>query len=278
MTDAIRDDLGQEASAAIRALMARHARPGLAATLGSRPPATARASALGGPAWRQAPDTPWPVDHRGVAMMHLARIDISAVPALEGFPARGIVQIFISTEDFVFGADQPQGEGYVVEWWPDPAEGVAVAQPPFDDDDLEEGTPLVGSVAGGTVHALGQALAFERADIPAGADHPEVESALCEALGAGANSRAMHRAREALAEGRPAVAIGGWPHGVQRGVQRGVQQGVAMDDHTVLLQIGDGHCDDVMWGGDIGTATFLIPAADLAAQRFDRVRYSASGY
>ena len=218
-------------------------RMALAAQIEEQPAKDPLGSALGGPAWRPDTTVGWPTDRRGVVMMHLARINYAELPSLEAFPRSGILQIFISTESVTLGAGEGHGDGFVVEYWPDPKGGLAVPQPELDEDNFEE-TPLVGGTPEDTMHDNGRSLTFTTVEMVKDAEGSE----------------------------RPEVWLGGWPLSVQESEAKG--------NDIVLLQIGNGEIgeNEFMWGGDIGAATFLISPADLSARRFDQMSYSASGY
>ena len=218
-------------------------RPAIAASIGSDHANEAFNSAIGGPAWRPDSSVRWPVDNRGIIMMHLARINFAELPAFDGFPTSGLLQIFISTESVVLGVHEPHGKGFVIEYWPESKAGISVPQPELDEDNFEE-TPLMGGTPEDTLHDNGRSLQFTSVEM---AEEEEVD--------------------------RPEIRIGGWP--------LSIQCSEVQDGGIVLLQIGNGECgeeNEFMWGGDIGAATFLISPEDLAERRFDKAHYDASGY
>lgn len=229
--------------------MTENIRPAIAVTIEKNAAKTNRNSAIGGPAWRPNTNVIWPVDHRGIVMMHLARINFSEMPSLEGFPDSGLMQFFISTESVTLGAGEAHGngKGFLIEYWPDPDLGISVPQPELDEDNFED-TPLVSGTPEDTMHDNGRALSFTSVQMKENVDGSE----------------------------RPLAWIGGFP--------LNVQASEANEDDIVLLQIGNGemaNSDDeheFMWGGDIGAATFLITLEGLAGKQFDDVIYNASGY
>ncbi len=176
-------------------------------------------------------------------MMHLARINFAEAPPLNGFPRSGILQVFISTEFVTLGEGEPHGEGFFIEFWPNPKAGISVPQPELDEAN-DEDTPLVSASPDSSMHDDGRSLGFAPTKMEKRAD-PKT---------------------------RPEAWLGGWP--------LSVQETVASPTDVVLLQIGNGQVgkNDFMWGGDIGAATFLISPEDLEDLRFDRVHYDASGY
>ena len=218
-------------------------RTAIAASIEADAPQQKTSSAIGGPAWRPDASVSWPVDRRGIEMMHLARIKFSDFPPFDDFPQSGVLQIFISTESITLGAGERHGEGFFVEYWPDAEDGIAVPQPELDEDNFEE-TPLVSGTPEDTMHDNGRSLSFTTVQMAEGADGAQ----------------------------RPEVWLGGWP--------LSVQDSHSNADDIVLLQIGNGELgeNEFMWGGDIGAATFLISPAALAAKRFDQINYDASGY
>ncbi|MEL6208694.1 MAG: DUF1963 domain-containing protein [Pseudomonadota bacterium] len=261
--------LGPERSATLKALTQRLGRSANLITLRERSVTAPSASAIGGPAWRPDDSVAWPKDGRGVDMMHLARLNFAEMPPLENFPPSGLLQFFISTEDIVLGADKPHGQGFLLEWWPSPGAGIAVPQPPLDEDG-GEGTPLIGGTMEDTIHDNGRGISFSPGIVPAGADDPEVSAALQEMLGIDPDGDDMHYAAQDLSAGAPDAWVGGLPYSAQ--------SSAAEADDVVLLQIGNGENDAFMWGGDVGAATFLIAPADLIARRFEAAIYDASGF
>lgn len=217
-------------------------RTAIVAKIEAHAPEQQDSSAIGGPSWRPDASVAWPVDRRGIVMMHLARINFSELPPYDGFPQSGILQIFISTVSVTLGAGERYGDGFWVEYWPDTETGIAVPQPELDEDNFED-TPLVSGTPEDTMHDNGRSLSFTTVQMAEGEDGAQ----------------------------RPEVWLGGWP--------LSVQDSIANEDDIVLLQIGNGELseNEFMWGGDIGAATFLISPAALAARRFDQMKYDASG-
>lgn len=224
--------------------MTESVRSAITIRIGDKAARTILGSAIGGPAWRPDAAFPWPKDRRGVEMMHLVRINFTDMPPLDGFPKTGLLQVFISTEAITLGAEEPHGQGFIIEYWPEYSEGIAVPQPELDEDNFDEETPLVDGEPDDLMHVNGRSLEFKSTQMEL-----DVEP-----------------------EDRPEMWLGGWP--------LSVQETAAEEGDIVLLQIGNGEVGEheFMWGGDIGAATFLISPDDLTNKRFDQVFYDASGY
>jgi len=90
-----------EEHAAFGAWLKDQARP--AARLTPQPgPAEPDGCRLGGPAWL-AEGKEWPRSRQGLPMQFLAQIDFAALPPIPGFPREGVVQVFLPTDDDLFG-------------------------------------------------------------------------------------------------------------------------------------------------------------------------------
>jgi uncharacterized protein YwqG len=111
---------------------------------------------LGGPVWL-ADGEAWPTDADGHPLEFVAQVDFSELPPLPDFPAAGLLQFFIGSDD-VFGADfdEPANGSARVLWWPDgPRDGGLQPPPPrgegmspFERDDVSaDGLPLAGQPA-----------------------------------------------------------------------------------------------------------------------------------
>lgn len=74
-------------------------------------------SKVGGQAWWPEGE-PAPTAADGTALVLLAQIDLGEMPAIAGFPDRGLLQFFISATSG-FGADWDQEGDSLVAYWPD---------------------------------------------------------------------------------------------------------------------------------------------------------------
>ncbi|MFN3864575.1 MAG: DUF1963 domain-containing protein, partial [Erythrobacter sp.] len=90
-----------EEHAAFRAWLAAQDRPALRLTPAPGP-AAPDGCRLGGPVWL-AEGQDWPRSPQGEPMVFLAQLDFAALPPLPGFPDRGVVQVFLPTDDDLFG-------------------------------------------------------------------------------------------------------------------------------------------------------------------------------
>lgn len=233
----------------------------------------ARASKVGGRAYWAA-GREYPRDPQGRPMSLLAQIDLAAAPKMPGYPERGLLQFFISGDDYygaaLDAADRgdrmralAQQKGFRVAYWADPS-APAVAPPagaasdrlPFDpakprrmtfSADYESiGNSDIGAneVLGGDPAELAERYLRE---------HPQVEDSP-EAL------------TDDVAEylDRGGHKLGGHPQFTQSDPRE------AGDRRVLLFQLDSD--DEMMWG-DSGIANFFIDPDDLARADFSRVSY-----
>ena len=217
---------------------------------------------LGGSAWL-AEFQEWPLSPRGNPLEFLAQLDFAQLPALAGFPATGVVQFFIPSDDDVWGVDfdDPLAcEAHVV-FRPN-GSGTRPGQSPRATDPTEDFTPFIG---GDSVRDCGIALSaapfvdripFENWRVGQQFDgnrrrpgFEQWEASLTEQTD---SAPLMHH-------------IGGYPSFVQSDF-RG--PGKFEDYDICLLRLTS---DDYVQWGDVGEANFLIRSTDLEANDFSKV-------
>lgn len=269
------DEHRQAKAALVPAALAleRSQRPVLRIALEPMARDDARASKVGGRAYWAA-GREYPRDPQGRPMSLLAQIDLAAAPKMPGYPERGLLQFFISGDDYygaaLDAADRgdrmralAQQKGFRVAYWADPS-APAVAPPagaasdrlPFDpakprrmtfSADYESiGNSDVGAneVLGGDPAELAERYLRE---------HPQVEDS-----------------PEALTDDvveyldRGGHKLGGHPQFTQSDPRE------AGDRRVLLFQLDSD--DEMMWG-DSGIANFFIDPDDLARADFSRVSY-----
>lgn len=246
--------------AAIREWFPANALP--AAELRPDPAAPIRAAdcRLGGAVWI-ADGSEWPVDGDGQPFDFIAQVDFADLPALDGFPARGVLQFFIQRDD-IMGADFDEPANSVIHlvWHAEglPAGRLVPAPPqdepmgPLTDRTRDQGLALAASAA---IH------------------NPPVNDFRVDGLLDGIGNRPnFKRVDDWLfdpAREEPMVHhVGGHPSFTQSDFR---SPGHYADyDRTLLRLTSDDH---ICWG-DVGEAVFLIRAADLAARDFSRVAFS----
>lgn len=231
-------------------------------------------SKVGGRAyWAAGRD--YPRDPRGRPMFLLAQIQLSELPKMPGYPQSGMLQFFISGDDF-YGAGLDathagkrmdalaEQKGFRVVYWPD-SSAAALAPPPaaggaealpfdpakprrirFSADHETMGIHDVGlaKVLGGDVDALAERYLSA---------HPD-ERASVEDLGEEVSDHLD----------RTGHKLGGYPDFTQDDPRD------AGDKRRLLLQLDSD--DEMMWG-DSGIANFFIDPQDLARADFSRVSY-----
>ncbi|MGO1068460.1 YwqG family protein [Lysobacter sp. CA199] len=231
-------------------------------------------SKVGGRAyWAAGRD--YPRDARGQPMFLLAQINLAEPPKMPGYPERGLLQFFISGDDYygaaldhAHGADRMQAlaqqTGFRVVYWPD-ASAPALAPPPAqagkDSLPLDPDKPRrmrfsadhesIGINDAGLAKVLGGGVdgLIERYS----SEHPDDRSTT-EELG---DELADHLQRTGH-------KLGGYPDFTQSDPRE------ASDRRVLLFQLDS---DDAMMWGDSGIANFFIDPDDLARADFSRVSY-----
>lgn len=90
-------DLKQQTDDAVAAVKALSL-PAALAELTSDSPNSSEQSRIGGPVYLPE-NTPYPVDNAGAPMLFLTQINFAEMPAIPGFPAQGILQLFARADE-----------------------------------------------------------------------------------------------------------------------------------------------------------------------------------
>ncbi|QWP76149.1 DUF1963 domain-containing protein [Lysobacter sp. K5869] len=251
----------------------RSQRPVLRIALAPMAQDEARASKVGGRAyWAAGRD--YPRDAQGRPMNLLAQIDLAATPKMPGYPERGLLQFFISGDDYygaaLDAADRgdrmralAQQTGFRVVYWADvsapqvaPPAIAATEQLPFDPAKPRRMsfTTDYESVGIGDV-GLNETLGGDPAELAARyrSEHPEV---------AETDEELTDEVADYLDRG--GHKLGGHPQFTQSDPRD------AGDRRVLLFQLDSD--DEMMWG-DSGIANFFIDPDDLARADFSRVSY-----
>lgn len=231
-------------------------------------------SKVGGRAyWAAGRD--YPRDAQGRPMFLLAQLQLSELPKMPGYPERGMLQFFISSDDFYGAALDAahagkrmdalaEQKGFRVVYWPDsslaaivpPAATAGADALPFDPskprrirfsaDHETMGIHDVGlaKILGGDVDALVERYSSAHPDDRDSAE--AVSDEVSDYL-----DRTGHK-------------LGGYPDFTQDDPR------TAGDKRMLLLQLDSD--DEMMWG-DSGIANFFIDPQDLARADFSRVSY-----
>ncbi len=229
-------------------------------------------SRVGGPAWLPEGEE-WPVDMAGKPLAFLAQLDLGELAELPDFPAHGVLQFFIGTDD-LFGCDfdKPEAGDFRVIWREDTGVAGAVHDniaplgdlhedySPLDKSLLSTGLVLTGRE---WLHKPDISMWYLQQDLPGLMEDRAVADAIYDHA-------------DAAAQDQPYEAhhMGGHPTFTQsdyRGME-GYQ-----DVDRVLLNLWSQPKDGsagwhILWG-DVGQGQFTIRRADLLARRFDRALY-----
>jgi uncharacterized protein YwqG len=251
-----------EEHAEFRAWLAAQKRP--AVRLTPQPgPAEPDGCRLGGPVWL-AEGQDWPLSPHGQPMLFLAQIDFAALPPLPGFPRADVVQVFLPTDDDLFGM-HPDDPGLG-------AGGVSVLARP--------------NGAGAVRHENLPAFDWAKQSSPLRRDEDRLHGVVLAPTACTAQIDSNqwqaearlegHRRREGAEKWEDALEaaftpswhthhVGGYPVFSQYDFR---EPGKHDDYDTCLLHLTSD--DHVQWG-DVGEANLLIRAQDLAAGDFSRV-------
>lgn len=232
-----------------------------------------RASKVGGRAYWAA-GREYPRDAQGRPMALLAQVDLAAAPKMPGYPERGLLQFFISGDEYYGAALEAadrgdrmaalaQQKGFRVVYWADasapelaPPAAAATDRLPFDPAQPRrmKFSADYESIGIGDV-GLNDTLGGDPAELAAQylRDHPDIEDTSEELADEVADylDRGGHK-------------LGGHPQFTQSDPRE------AGDRRVLLLQLDS---DDAMMWGDSGIANFFIDPDDLARADFSRVSY-----
>jgi uncharacterized protein YwqG len=221
----------------------------------------AAAARLGGPAWL-AGDEHWPLDAQGKRLEFVAQIDFGRLLPLEGFPAACMARFFVAADD-LWGADfdHPDRSHIAVLWHEGPRSSGRLEEPlPLTDDDYSPFQDLAVREVGLPLHAE------PTSDLPD--PYSWQAQALTDGLGRRPGVDALEDELFTLAEEREqAHKIGGHPSFTQYDFR---DEGPNREFDVLLLGLTSD--DSIMWG-DVGEASFMIRADDLARRDFSRVAF-----
>ena len=263
------------------------ARPALA-LLPAAAPAAPGLSQLGGHPYIDAAH-PWPVDARGRALTFLAQVNLGELPALPGFPARGLIQFFLA-DDPDYGLFTESG--HLVRLLPEVPVGGAgrgdpkgifagsripapdAAFPPPEFSPLVEpalpyglrGVPVLTLPRLGSVEFGGEGNELLPDELVAALTDLARERGLDQAAGAADEWEAYDMATVALAP-TGQLTLGGFPDFVQADPRESTHQAALL----TVRSAGRGRI--VNWGGDLGVGCFFAAsettqAGDLSATGF----------
>jgi uncharacterized protein YwqG len=232
------------------------------ATVQARPPRSPQESRIGGPPLAIGADKSWPRSaHNGFPMAFIAQVNFSELPNMEGFPKRGVLQIFSSFElvDVMGGCER------VVRWDADPHTDELIAIPDeiqkttrktkdFSETARQVGLPLVFE----TDMALGNPYnwPFEESD-------PSMENRLPESEEVAAILEGWEKRSERILAGYGDHWVGGHPSFVQYDVRSEYSACRYLD--RVLFHLG---CDNEINLGDAGLLNLMISRDALSKRDF----------
>lgn len=247
--------------------LAATAKPFIKISLGAGPPAYPWQSRLGGTPWWPREEA-WPVNADGIQLFFLAQLNFSEMPALEGFPREGLLQIFIF-DDYLYGQNPDDSfaqDTFRVIYRPEIHHNIDALLHDFsflrsyryDDLPIEPTTAF--------------SMAFQLSEGFMPADDCGFETQMGKDFFAqfGASEWALQDAwqRIAAAQGHK---VGAYPHFAQYDPRP------TGSDLALLLQFDSEPKKGFSWG-DMGTAQFFAPAAKLRQGDFSEVGFFWDGY
>lgn len=203
-----------------------------------------------------------PQDGGGHELRLLAQINLAQMPALEGFPRKGILQFYVADDDATgLDFDGKAGyAGYRVVYHEDDGQMEAIYIPA--EPSKPDSFPITCELK---LHFEKDAEPVSVEDFRFGELFERHVGFAFSSLSAGLHDMISER----FSGG--GHKLGGYPMFTQ-GDPRGISGECARYD-TLLLQIDSDDDAGIMWG-DCGVANFFIPATALAAGKFDDVLYT----
>lgn len=205
----------------------------------------------------------WPTCRQGKPMLFLAQISYGDMPALDGYPAGGVLSFFVPDDGLKglrFKAGKPTGEQVL--WFEEGIDLERRAAPDlrwrndvYGTELRRQGAPLVGRT------------------------YTAFPSVTCSEFDAVADQHfSENEEKEAFLEwvltlDSPPMHYGGYPDFAQTDLRTG-SEGSALS--SVMLQLDSIYEVERPWRiewGDAGKATFLLTQADLEGRRFGGVVY-----
>lgn len=229
-----------------------------------RVPSSPQESRIGGAPLAIGSDNSWPRNaHDNFPMAFIAQINFSELPHMDGFPTRGIFQIFSS-----FDMIDDTGEcDRVIRWEPEPKTEQLLVIP----DEIQE-TSRRTSDFSEKARRVGLPLVFE-SDVAPGnpynwpfeAIDPSMENRLAESDEVAAIMDGWEDRMEAIAKGYGVHWVGGHPGFVQEDIRTGHPECQYLD--RVLLHVG---CDGEINLGDSGELNVMINREALSQRDFQK--------
>ena len=221
------------------------------------PPADLVTSRIGGMPWWPAA-RPFPTDGKGVPLLLLAQINFAETPVLDPFPRRGLLQIFIGTDD-LYGCNFDA---------PTLARGFLAVYHPVFEGAHHESHPLAGNI--GSIYSpledplTARALSFAVSSMTIDPGDYRFEKLLPEIAGDDDLAELYFNSLQA-----PALRMGGYPSFTQEDPRAYLGADALGEFSLLTVDTAEG----IMWG-DSGVAQFFMHEADIIARDFSKVAYN----
>ncbi|SHH84983.1 YwqG family protein [Marivita hallyeonensis] len=230
----------------------------------SRPPSSPQESRIGGAPLAIGQDTSWPRNpHNDFPMAFVAQVNFSELPRLEGFPTRGVLQIFSSFEMI----DDTGECDRVIRWEPDPQTDQLLVVP----DEIQKTTRQTRDFSE-KARRVGLPLIFEP-DVAPGNPYnwpfeesdPSMENRLPESEEVAAFMDNWEARTEQIVNGYGDHWVGGHPRFVQQDVRASCPE--CQNLNRILFHMG---CDDEINLGDGGELNVMISREALLQRDFQK--------
>lgn len=233
------------------------------ATVQDRPPLTPQESRIGGAPLAIGNDAVWPRNAHSFPKALVAQINFADLPQIEGFPKRGVLQIFSSFEMI----DDTGACDRVIRWDPDPQTDELIEIP----SEIQKNTHQTRDFSE-TARCVGLPLAFAADTAPGNPynwpfekNDPTMENKLPENEEVAAILGEWEDRSERIVAGYGDHWVGGHPTFVQYDVRGEFPACRHLD--RVLFHLG---CDDQINLGDAGLLNVMISHEALAHRDFQK--------
>ncbi len=202
----------------------------------------------------------WPMGRNEEPMVFLVQLNFSEIPKLPDYPSKGLLQLFVSSDDlFGMDFDDYANSDKKIIWYDDPNNAMVLVTPP---NDVKSYSPYESN----DVWLKGHTITFQ-----AGKNRPHWSDwSIQKKLEEFRDKPNEDEVTESFFDQGKVSAhyVGGYPDFTQEDPRYDEEYQVF---DRVLFQMG--WDENVMWG-DAGEAMFMITRDDLIARKFDRILYS----
>ena len=207
----------------------------------------------------------YPTDENGTPLTFVAQIDFSEMPTLEGFPAKGMIQFFVGSDDlYGLNFDNPtEQKNFKLIYHEEILKDKALLNTDFSFLEAPQYAPFEDETSYG--------LSFEKLVEPISSTDVRFEKRITEGVLHKFGEKKWDLIDEYLKKNSAKGSkVGGYPHFTQEDPRA--------DSHEVLLfQLDNDSSKGIHWG-DAGVANFFINTEDLLKADFSNIWYNWDCY